>query len=88
MEPSSSIERLAIHAQLEQVYRKYQGVGNADTTREEWQREVRKDAAASHLGNSSRLLYLAVVQGKSLARVRAEMLDKLGELFFFVKKYV
>ena len=67
-----------IHAQLEQVYRKYQGVGNADTTREEWMREIRRDTLASHLASHSRLLYLATASGKSVARVRVELLEQLA----------
>ena len=75
---ASSVERFAIHAQLEQVYKKYQGVGDADTTREEWMADIRRDTLASHLASHSRLLYFATASGKSVARVRAEFLDRLA----------
>jgi splicing factor 3B subunit 5 len=73
-----NVERFQIHAQLEQMYKKYQGVGNADTSREEWMNDIRRDTLASHLASHSRLLYFAAASGKSVARIRAEFLDRLS----------
>ena len=75
---TGSVERFRIHAQLEQVYGRYQGTGDADTSREEWMKEIQRDSLASHLASHSRLLYFARASGKSVARVRAEFLARLS----------
>ena len=66
-----------IHAQMEHLQLKYQGTGHADTTREEWMSNMQRDTLASHVAHKNRLMYMALVENESIARVRQKCLDKM-----------
>lgn len=70
-------DRWSAQLQLEHLQQKYMGAGTADTTKWDWGTDIRRDSLASHLGHHSRLLYMAVAENESLARVRQDMLWKM-----------
>ena len=56
---------------------KYQGTGHADTTKFEWASDMQRDILASHVSHHSRLMYMAVAENESIARVRFNCLNKM-----------
>jgi len=61
----------------EQLANKYLGTGHADFTKYEWVTSQHRDTLASHVGHPDMLEYIAVAQGDSIERVRAELLEKM-----------
>ncbi|CEM29097.1 unnamed protein product [Vitrella brassicaformis CCMP3155] len=74
---STVYDRFNIHAQLEHLQMKYQGTGNADTTKWEWTTNIHRDTLASHVGHYSRLAYLAVAENEPIARIRFRCLQAI-----------
>ena len=75
-----NLDRFNVHAQLEQIYANYPGVGNADTTPEEWQEQIRRDTIASNISHYSRLIYISTITGESVARVKLRLIEELASI--------
>mmetsp|Transcript_5542 Transcript_5542/g.7091 ORF Transcript_5542/g.7091 Transcript_5542/m.7091 type:complete len:86 (-) Transcript_5542:1465-1722(-) len=61
----------------EQLKARYIGTGHADITKHEWITNQHRDTYASHVGHYDQLSYYAVAQNESIARVRAQFLEKI-----------
>ena len=72
-----NLDRFNIHAQLEQLYAKYPGTGSADTTKHEWITNIHRDTLASHISSPSRLMYFAVCENQSIAKIRYRLLNQM-----------
>ena len=70
-------DRWSAQAQLDHLHQRYFGTGSADTTKWEWGNNIRRDSLASHIGHHSRLVYMGMVENKSLSRMKSEMLWKM-----------
>ena len=66
-----------ITAQTEHLQAKHVGTGHADTTKHEWMENQHRDTIASHLGNRTMVHYMALVEGKSVGRVKYELLQRM-----------
>ena len=75
-----ALDRFTIHAQLEHLFLKFPGTGTADTTKEQWLTEVRKDVLASNISHKNRLAYIACCENRSIGRVRHDMLEAMASL--------
>lgn len=65
------------NSQLEHLHSRYTGTIHPDTTRHEWITHQHRDTAASILGHPMLHSYIALADGKSKARVAAELKDKM-----------
>jgi len=79
MASEENLDRFNIHAQLEGLFLKTPGTGTADTTKHEFITNIHRDTLASHVSCHSRLLYFALAENVSVARIRARLLDRMAE---------
>lgn len=63
--------------QLEHLHSRYTGTIHPDTTRHEWITDQHRDTAASILGHPMLHSYIALADGKSKARVAADLKNKM-----------
>jgi len=77
MASEENLDRFNIHAQLEALALKYPGTGTADTTKHEFITNIHRDTLASHISSHSRLLYMAVAENSSVARMRHRLLNQM-----------
>mmetsp|Transcript_2521 Transcript_2521/g.2430 ORF Transcript_2521/g.2430 Transcript_2521/m.2430 type:complete len:87 (-) Transcript_2521:141-401(-) len=61
----------------EQLKARYIGTGHADMQKHDWITQQHRDTLSSHVGHYDQLSYYAVSQNDSVARVRAQMLEKM-----------
>lgn len=59
---------------------KYVGLGDADTTREEFISNIKRDTYSSLVGHDSLLTHLSVSTGKPKALLRNELINKMANL--------
>ncbi|PFH34389.1 putative pre-mRNA splicing factor subunit [Besnoitia besnoiti] len=71
-------DRFSIQVQLQHLQSKYQGTGNAQTTKLEWATSIQRDTLASHVGHYPRLAYFAVVENENIKRLRYRFLNQLA----------
>lgn len=70
-------DRLNINAQLEHLQSKYVGTGHADTTRFEWNVNIKRDTYASFYGHNTLAAYHAVAENESIGRVKYNFLQNM-----------
>jgi splicing factor 3B subunit 5 len=70
-------DRYNINTQLEHLQAKYAGTGHPDTSRFEWNVNIKRDTYASFAGRHSLLAYHAVAENESIGRVKYEFLQKM-----------
>ncbi|KAG5356369.1 hypothetical protein CJU89_6098 [Yarrowia sp. B02] len=58
---------------------RYLGVGNPDTSKQEWQTNVARDSYASYLGHPGVLAHMSLAQGQTEAETRLQFLDRLAK---------
>ncbi|GMG20562.1 unnamed protein product [Ambrosiozyma monospora] len=63
----------------EQMKSKHVGVGNADTTREEFISNMKRDTYATLISHSSLLDHLSVSLNKPKRLLHSEMIDKMAK---------
>uniref|UniRef100_A0A060T4L5 ARAD1B04400p n=1 Tax=Blastobotrys adeninivorans TaxID=409370 RepID=A0A060T4L5_BLAAD len=61
----------------EQLQARYIGVGDADTTREEWRANVARDSYASYIGHPGLLQQFSVALGEPRALTRKRFIDSM-----------
>ncbi|KAB8280244.1 splicing factor 3B subunit 5/RDS3 complex subunit 10, partial [Yarrowia lipolytica] len=59
---------------------RYLGVGNPDTTKQEWQTNVARDSYASYIGHPGVLSHMSLALGQTEAETRIQFLDKLAKV--------
>lgn len=70
-------DKLRNEQNFEQLQSRFVGVGDPDTTREEWQRNVHRDSLASYVGHPAILEQFSIAYGEPSCRTRVKMIDKM-----------
>ncbi|KAL6769513.1 hypothetical protein ACKKBG_A31325 [Auxenochlorella protothecoides x Auxenochlorella symbiontica] len=70
-------DRLNINSQLEHLQSKYVGTGHADTTRFEWNLNIKRDTYASLVGHHSLATYHAIAENESIGRVKYNFVQNM-----------
>jgi splicing factor 3B subunit 5 len=63
-------DRYNINSQLELLQSKYVGTGHPDTSRFEWNVNIKRDTYASFIGHYPILSYHAVAENESIGRIK------------------
>jgi splicing factor 3B subunit 5 len=69
------MDRLRVQQQFEQLQSRYIGVGNPDTTRDEWRTNVARDSYASYIGHPPMLQHFSIALGQPQAVTHAKFID-------------
>jgi hypothetical protein len=56
---------------------RYLGCGSADTTPEEWHRNIIRDTCVSQLGHPAHLQYSSIAHGLSREQTRVQILERM-----------
>ncbi|GMM30575.1 hypothetical protein DAMA08_033200 [Martiniozyma asiatica (nom. inval.)] len=62
----------------QQMKARYVGLGNADTTREEFISNAKRDTYAALVGNKHMLTHLSVATGKPKQLLHQELIEKMA----------
>jgi splicing factor 3B subunit 5 len=68
-------DRYNINTQLEHLQAKYAGTGHPDTSRFEWNVNIKRDSYASLIGHHSLASYHAVAENESIGRMKYTFLQ-------------
>lgn len=63
-------DRFNVNTQQELLASKYVGTGNSDTTRWEWNVNIKRDTYSSIIGNHSLAAYQAIGENESIGRIK------------------
>ncbi|ODQ65624.1 splicing factor 3B subunit 5/RDS3 complex subunit 10 [Nadsonia fulvescens var. elongata DSM 6958] len=69
--------RLRAGQQFEQQQSRFIGVGNVNTTKQEWQSNVHRDTYASLIGHPATLEQLAISLGLSQEELKLQFINKM-----------
>ncbi|SIO73198.1 splicing factor 3B subunit 5 [Babesia microti strain RI] len=75
---ATDYDKFNILAQLEHLQSKYQGTGNADTTKWDWALNIHRDTLASHVDHYNRLAFFAIAKNESIGRIRFKCLQNMA----------
>ncbi|KAA8896487.1 hypothetical protein TRICI_006892 [Trichomonascus ciferrii] len=75
------MDRLRVQQQFEQLQNRYIGVGNPDTTRDEWRSNVARDSYASYIGHPPMLQHFSIALGQPQAVTHAQFIDRQMQSF-------
>ena len=70
-------DRHNINSQLEHLQAKYVGTGHADTSRFEWNVNIKRDTYASLVGHHAVSAYHAVAENESIGRIKYNFLQQM-----------
>lgn len=71
------MDKLRSAQQLEQLEQKYIGTGHADTTKEEWTKNIQRDSCSSYIGHPAMLEYYSVALGIPQQKVKTLFLERM-----------
>ncbi|KAJ2780930.1 Splicing factor 3B subunit 5 [Coemansia javaensis] len=73
------MDKFGMHNQTENLFAKHPGTGHADTTRHQWLTNQHRDTLAHYVADDSMALFIAMVEGESVARTRSDMLQRMRQ---------
>lgn len=70
-------DRLRDEQKFELLQKRFIGIGNPDTTREEWLTNVQRDSLTSYVGHGPLLEMFSVAYGEPPSKVRHRFIDQM-----------
>ncbi|KAJ2082254.1 hypothetical protein H4R24_001700 [Coemansia sp. RSA 988] len=73
------MDKFGMHNQTEQLYARYEGTGNADTSRYEWLTNQHRDTLAHYVMDDSLAMFISIAEGNSVTRTKLNMLERMQQ---------